>query len=122
VLARMLHNPHAQQAAWRFLRVRFAALRERIPPLLMSRVIDALPALGSGPARRRVSAFFRAHPVPTATRALAQADERFGLDARLRARAAPELARWLAERSAAHRATRGARLGPTRARSTASRP
>jgi puromycin-sensitive aminopeptidase len=98
VLARMLHNPHAQQAAWRFLRSRFGALRERIPPLLMSRVIDALPALSSDAARRQAKAFFRAHPVATATRALAQADERFALDARLRARAAPELARWLASR------------------------
>ena len=94
----MLHNPHAQGAAWRFLRARFAALRGRIPPLLMSRVIDALPALGTEAARREVEAFFRTHPVATATRALAQADERFSLDARLRARAGPELARWLRAR------------------------
>jgi len=43
-------------------------------------------------------AFFARHPVPTAERALRQADERFRLDAALRARAAPRLARWLAQR------------------------
>jgi hypothetical protein len=68
----------------------------------MSRVIDALPALGERTERREVKQFFRAHPVPTATRALAQADERFTLDARLRARAAPELTRWLEARARRH--------------------
>ena len=41
-------------------------------------------------------AFFARNPVPTAERALRQADERFRLDAVLRADAAPRLARWLA--------------------------
>jgi len=42
-----------------------------------------------------VAAFFRKNPVETAARALAQADERFRLDAALRERAAPALASFL---------------------------
>jgi hypothetical protein len=49
--------------------------------------------------RRDVATFFRAHPLPTAARALRQALERFSLNAELRRREAPGLARWLAART-----------------------
>jgi hypothetical protein len=64
--------------------------------MLVTRPIEATPALGTRAARRDVAAFFKANPVPTAARALRQAVERFDLDAELAARVLPELRRWLA--------------------------
>jgi puromycin-sensitive aminopeptidase len=96
LLVRMLGNPAAREATWRFVKRRWAKLRRRLPPMLASRPIEALPALGTRAARRDVAAFFREHPVPTAARAVRQALERFDLDAELAARAVPELHRWLA--------------------------
>jgi puromycin-sensitive aminopeptidase len=96
VLARLLRNPHARAQAFDFIRAHWAELRERVPSMLMSRLIDATPALAGEQQRRAVMSFFAAHPVPTATRALRQADERFRLDAHFRKRAGPALRRWLA--------------------------
>ena len=95
LLTRMLGNPAAREATWAFIQQRFAKLRKRLPPMLASRPIEALPALGTRAARREVAAFFRANPLPTAARAVKQALERFDLDAELAARAVPELRRWL---------------------------
>ena len=64
--------------------------------MLMSRLIDATPALGGEKHRKTLLAFFKKHPLPTAARALKQADERFRLDAAFRKRAAPELKRMMA--------------------------
>jgi puromycin-sensitive aminopeptidase len=95
LLVRMLANPAARAAAWEFVKRRWPKLRRRLPPMLASRPIEALPALGTRAARRDVAAFFRKHPVPTAARAVRQALERFDLDAELASRTAPELRRWL---------------------------
>jgi puromycin-sensitive aminopeptidase len=96
LLTRMLGNPAARDATWSFLKRRWAKLRRRLPPMLVTRPIEATPALGTRAARRDVAAFFRANPVPTAARAVRQALERFDLDAELAERAGPELRRWLA--------------------------
>ena len=96
LLVRMLGNPAAREATWAFMKRRWPKLRRRLPPMLVTRPIEATPALGTRAARRDVAAFFKANPVPTAARALRQALERFDLDAELAARALPELRRWLA--------------------------
>jgi hypothetical protein len=57
--------------------------------------VAALPALETRAHRREVAAFFRAHPIPTARRALRQALERFDAGAEFRRRTAPELRRIL---------------------------
>ncbi|HEY2733812.1 MAG TPA: M1 family aminopeptidase, partial [Polyangiales bacterium] len=101
VLARLIRNPHAGAQAFDFLRANWTALRERVPSMLVSRLIDATPALANETQRRAVMSFFAANPVPTATRALRQADERFALDAGFRKRAAPALRKWLAEQTVA---------------------
>ena len=95
LLTRMLGNPAAREATWAFVKSRWAKLRKRLPPMLASRPIEALPALGTRAARRDVAGFFRANPVPTAARAVKQALERFDLDAELAERAVPELRKWL---------------------------
>jgi aminopeptidase N len=91
VVARLLRNPAVQERAFEFIQTRWPELRERIPAMLMSRLIDAAPALRAERHRRSLQQFFRKHPLPTAARALRQADERFRLDAAFRKRAAPEL-------------------------------
>ena len=99
LLARLLANRAARERTWAFVKRRWPALRRRMPPMLGSRVVEATPALQTPAWRRDVAAFFRAHPLPTAARALRQALERFSLNAELRRREAPGLARWLAART-----------------------
>jgi aminopeptidase N len=95
VVARMLYNPAVQEQAFAFIQERWSELRERIPAMLMSRLIDATPALRTEAHRRTLQVFFKKHPLPTAARALRQADERFRLDAAFRKRAAPALKKLL---------------------------
>jgi hypothetical protein len=100
LLARLLGNRFAREIAFEFLQARWPELRERMPAMLISRLVEALPALRSEAHRKQVLSFFAAHPIPTAARALRQADERFRLHANFRKRAAPALRRWLSARKA----------------------
>ncbi len=95
LLARLLQNPFARDATWRFVKRRWPEVRRRLPEMLLSRLIAATPALQGDARRREVAAFFGRRRLETAQRALKQADEHFKLDVALRARAAPELQRWL---------------------------
>jgi aminopeptidase N len=95
LLARLLANPAARERAWAFLEARWTKLRRRLPPALVTRVIEATPALQTPAYRRRIAGFFRKHPVPTGRRALLQALERFDRNAELRRRTAPGMRRWL---------------------------
>ena len=95
LLGRLLANPAAREATWEFVRGRWKDLSPRISPGLASRLVSALPALQKPLYRQQVAAFFAAHPLPTAQRALLQALERFDLDAELRERALPELRAYL---------------------------
>ncbi|NNL86847.1 MAG: M1 family peptidase, partial [Myxococcales bacterium] len=101
LLARLLHNPVARAETWAFMKRRWPALRKRMPAMLVTRPIDALPALGTRRDRRDVASFFRAHPVSTGARAVRQALERFDLDLNLVERAEPGLARWVREEGGA---------------------
>ncbi|HKE13022.1 MAG TPA: M1 family aminopeptidase [Myxococcota bacterium] len=96
VLIRLLSNRAARERTWAFVKRRWAALRKRMPPMLVTRLVDATPALQTTASKRDVASFFRAHPVATARRALQQALERFDLNAELRRREAPGLRRWFA--------------------------
>jgi puromycin-sensitive aminopeptidase len=95
LLMRLLANPAGRDAAWRFMTKRWTALRRRVPPLMISRLVEATPALREPRYAREVARFFREHPVPEAKRAVRQALEVFRLNAELRRRTAPGLARWL---------------------------
>ena len=96
ILMRMLTNPAGQRDAWTFLKRKWTALRKRMPPLMCARLVEATPALRDARYAREVRAFFKAHPMPEAARALRQAVEVFRLNAELRTRATPGLQRWLA--------------------------
>ncbi len=97
LLARMFQNPAGRERAWAFTKSRWTKLRKRMPAMLVTRPIDALPNLGSRALRKDVASFFRAHPVPTGARAVRQALERFDADMELVERASPELVSWLGE-------------------------
>jgi len=98
LLVRAIGNRGARERAWRFITRRWARLRHRLPPMMVTRLIEALPALQTPAFKREFTVFFRAHPVPTAARAIKQALERFDLNHELRQRAAPGLATWLTTR------------------------
>jgi puromycin-sensitive aminopeptidase len=98
LLSRLLANPAAREKTWCFIQERWKRLSPRISPGLAARLVSALPALQTRRHRQQVASFFQAHPLPTATRALEQALERFDLDASLRKRATPALRRWLSQR------------------------
>jgi aminopeptidase N len=99
IFMRMLANPAGQRQAWAFLTRKWTALRKRLPPLMLARLVEATPALREPRYAREVRAFFAAHPLPEATRAIRQALEVFRLNAELARRAAPGLERWLAARA-----------------------
>jgi puromycin-sensitive aminopeptidase len=99
VLARLISNRFAREASFEFVQAHWPELRERMPAMLVSRLVEALPALRTEAHRKQVLAFFSANPLPTAARALRQADERFRLAATFRKHAAPALRRWLSKLS-----------------------
>ena len=96
LLVRLFGNPAAREKTWAFMKRRWPALRRRLPPMLVTRPIEATPSLGTRAHRRDVAAFFRANPVSTGARTVKQALERFDHDLELCDRTAPQLARWLA--------------------------
>lgn len=97
LLVRLFGNPAGREPAWAFLKRRWPALRRRLPPMLVTRPIEATPSLGTRAYRRDVAAFFKANPVSTGARAVKQALERFDHDLEFCDRGAPQLERWLAE-------------------------
>jgi puromycin-sensitive aminopeptidase len=95
VLMRLFGNPAGRERAWTFLTAKWSTLRERMPPLMMARLVEATPALREPRYATSVRRFFRRHPLPEASRAIKQALEVFRLNAALRRRTAPQVARWL---------------------------
>ncbi|MCZ6782108.1 MAG: M1 family metallopeptidase [Proteobacteria bacterium] len=95
VLVRLLANREARERTWEFIKRRWPRLRPRLAPLLATRLIDATPGLGTRAHRQDVARFFRENPIPSGSRALRQALERFDWYAEYRRRAGPELAAYL---------------------------
>jgi aminopeptidase N len=94
VYMRLFANPGGRDAAWRFFARNWKRLRARIPPLMVSRLVESTPALRDARYARVVAKFFHLHPIPEATRSLKQALEVFRLNAELRKRIVPGIARW----------------------------
>ena len=96
LLTRMFGNRAAREETWAFLQARWPKLVRRLPPMMITRPIEATPALGTRAHRRQVAAFFREHPVATGQRAVKQALEQFDLTLSFDARVQGELGRWIA--------------------------
>jgi puromycin-sensitive aminopeptidase len=97
MLVRLLGNRAAREETWAFIKDCWADISKRLPPMMVSRVIEATSSLQTPAYKRDVAAFFRAHPVPTARRALKLALERFDLNEELRRRVSKPLEAWLAQ-------------------------
>ena len=95
LLTRLVSNRAASERAWSFWKKRFGKLRRRMPPMLVTRPIEALPALGTRAHRKDVAAFFRENPVATGARAVRQTLEQFDLNLAFDERAKGVLGRWL---------------------------
>jgi len=95
LLTRLVGNRKASERAWAFWKKRFTKLRRRMPPMLVTRPIEALPALGTRAYRRDVASFFRANPVATGERAVKQTLEQFDLNLAFDERVKSELAGWI---------------------------
>jgi hypothetical protein len=98
LLIRLLGNRAAREMTWDFIQANWAVLVKRLPPMMVSRVIEATAALQTREHRKQVAVFFRAHPIETATRALKLALERFDLNEELRRRASRDLRAWFVAR------------------------
>jgi puromycin-sensitive aminopeptidase len=95
LLSRLLSNRAAGPAAWAFWKKRFAKLRRRMPPMLVTRPIEALPALGTRAYRKDVAAFFKTNPVATGARAVKQTLEQFDLNLAFDERLERSLGSWI---------------------------
>jgi puromycin-sensitive aminopeptidase len=94
VLGALLGRPAAQEATWTFLKARWDDLAPRVGAMGLARLVEATGAL---PAARRqdVAAFFAAHPVEGARRAVQKVDEALRLRAGLIRRERRNLSLWL---------------------------
>ncbi len=72
VLQRALRNREHAPAAWRFVRDHWDAVRDRFSPSLVARIIEGTTWLVDDASYADVPAFLATHPVPEATRTIAQ--------------------------------------------------
>ncbi len=95
---RLFANPPGRELCWQFLTRHWPEIKKRVPPLMVSRLVESTPSLRDPKFAKEVARFFKKNPVAEAARSLKQALEIFRLNAELRRRTAPGLTRWLAER------------------------
>jgi len=95
LLSRLLHNSQAREKTWAFIKDNWSELERRMPAMLITRPIDALPYLGSIRYKKDVQEFFKTTSVPSGRRALKQALERFDSDERLAQTSRAEIISWL---------------------------
>ncbi len=98
VYMRLFGNPPGRDLCWRFLKKHWKEVRGRVPPLMISRLVESTPSLRDSQYADDVARFFKKNPVAEAARSLKQAAEIFRLNAELRRRTGPAIGRWLAER------------------------
>ncbi len=98
MLQQLLGQRAAREETWRFVKANWTAIQPKLGPMGLSRLVRATGGL---PVELRddVAAFFAAHPVEEAKRALAQALETLDLDAELMRREGDRLAAWLREQA-----------------------
>jgi hypothetical protein len=100
-LARFLGDSANKARAWAFVKDHWKELE---PKIAISggdtRIVNAVSAFCDAGARDDVKAFFTAHPLPTAERALNQTIERINNCIELRGKQAPALEAWASSRRA----------------------
>ena len=96
LVAALLASPASQQATWAFVKDQWPALTAKLGVFQgVPYVVSALGSFCSAESAADITAFFKAHPVPEAARALQQATERINACAAVHARQSPAFRRWL---------------------------
>jgi aminopeptidase N len=96
LLAALLGSPASQQATWTFVKAQWPALTAKLGVFQgVPYVVGALGSFCTAESAADISAFFKAHPVPEAVRALQQAIERIDACAAVHARQSPAFGSWL---------------------------
>jgi aminopeptidase N len=99
LVAALLGSPASQQATWTFVKAQWPALTAKLGVFQgVPYVVGALGSFCTVESAEDISAFFKAHPVPEAVRALQQAIERIDACAAVHARQSPAFGRWLEAR------------------------
>jgi hypothetical protein len=96
VMARLLKNHHVRTEAWRRIRDRFDDILSGMPPMTQRHLADGFTAVTEPALAREISAFLAETPLPSATKAVAQALERMEANVAFAEREAPRLADALA--------------------------
>ncbi len=98
-LGRFFDNPAARDRAWTFMTSHWRALEPKAFVFGGDvRLATAVGAFCDARSRDAVQAFFADHPLPAATRAIAQSLERIDNCIALREKQSPAVAEWLAQR------------------------
>lgn len=98
-LGRLLANPAARDRSWAFIKQHWTELAPKITLALNDvRFVQSLGAYCDAGARDDIRRFFDAHPLPAASRALAQTLEGIGACAATRDRQTASVAEWLRSR------------------------
>jgi aminopeptidase N len=96
LIAQLLGEPWASDAAWSFVTREWPRLAERLGTFQgIPGIVGGTGNLCSAQAETEVTQFFAAHPVPAAERTLRQAIERVDGCVALKARQSPALKSWL---------------------------
>ncbi|MBI3049434.1 MAG: M1 family metallopeptidase [Acidobacteria bacterium] len=96
LIAGLLTRPASREAAWSFVKARWATLTQKLGTFQgIPAIVSATGSFCSATDAEDVRQFFAGHPVPAAERPLRQALERIENCAALAARQAPALTVWL---------------------------
>jgi hypothetical protein len=76
-------------AVWASARTRWDEVLEVMPGMTRTRVVEGISALSEPEVAADLKAFFAEHPIPEATRAVAQNLEKLDINVRLRERETP---------------------------------
>jgi puromycin-sensitive aminopeptidase len=87
-----MHNRDHGPAAWAYVRDHWDAVNERLPSMTIVRMAEGVRALSTPELARDVEAFFAEHPLPQATKTLAQHLESMRVNVGLREREADRIA------------------------------
>jgi len=91
LFARLLGTRAARLSAWSFVRERWAAITERLDPMLQQNIVRGLAQLTPAPIADEVRAFLPRHATHETRETISQTIEQLAIDAAVCRRVAPAL-------------------------------
>ena len=99
LFAQLLGSPATQDGTWALVKAEWPALTAKLGTFQgLPNIVGSLGAFCSADRAADIKAFFDAHPVPEAARALQQSLERIATCAAVKTRQSPAFGKWLAAR------------------------